>query len=163
MRADGRGMVDYKRKCSISYRTSPPTHRKVEYPWSNAPSFFQPATNHMPIYVASLFALLFVSFHNLEASSIADFDEARHAVNAYEMMRNGDYLVNTYMGETDLWNLKPPLGYWTVMVGYALFGYTSFGLRFVSAVCWLLTAFPLARWLLKRAGLPHSIRLVLLI
>ena len=113
----------------------------------------QPATIHLVIYVVSLLALLFVSFHNLGANAIADFDEARHAVNAYEMMRNGDYLVNTYMGETDLWNLKPPLGYWTVMVGYALFGYTSFGLRFVSAVCWVATAFVL-EWLRKHAGLP---------
>lgn len=127
-----------------------------------AQRFLQPATIHMTIYVASLFALLFVSFHNLEASSIADFDEARHAVNTYEMMRNGDYLINTYMGETDLWNLKPPLGYWTVMLGYALFGYTSFGLRFISAVCWLLTAILLARWLRRHVGLPHSTCFVLL-
>ena len=122
----------------------------------------QPATIHLVIYVVSLLALLFVSFHNLGANAIADFDEARHAVNAYEMMRNGDYLVNTYMGETDLWNLKPPLGYWTVMVGYALFGYTSFGLRFASTVCWIATAFVLARWLRKHAGLPSSICLILL-
>ena len=73
-----------------------------------------------------------------------------------------DKEVNTYMGETDLWNLKPPLGYWTVMVGYALFGYTSFGLRFVSAVCWIATAFVLAQWLRKHAGLPSSICFILL-
>lgn len=124
--------------------------------------FVQPATIHMVIYVVSLFALLFVSFHNLGANSIADFDEARHAVNAYEMIREGDFIVNTYMGETDLWNLKPPLGYWTVMVGYALFGYTSFGLRFVSAVCWVLTAFLLAGWLRKRSGLTSSICFIML-
>ena len=122
----------------------------------------QPATIHLVIYVVSLLALLFVSFHNLGANAIADFDEARHAVNAYEMMRDSNYLVNTYMGETDLWNLKPPLGYWTVMVGYALFGYTSFGLRFVSAVCWVATAFVLAQWLRKHAGLPSSIYFILL-
>lgn len=122
----------------------------------------QPATIHLVIYVVSLLALLFVSFHNLGANAIADFDEARHAVNAYEMMRNGDYLVNTYMGETDLWNLKPPLGYWTVMLGYALFGYTALGLRFASAVCWIATAFVLARWLRKHAGLPSSICFILL-
>ena len=34
-------------------------------------------------------------------NAIADFDEARHAVNAYEMMRNGTTVVSTYMGETD--------------------------------------------------------------
>lgn len=122
----------------------------------------QPAAIHLVIYVVSLLALLFVSFHNLGANAIADFDEARHAVNAYEMMRNGDYLVNTYMGETDLWNLKPPLGYWTVMLGYALFGYTALGLRFASAVCWIATAFVLARWLRKHAGLPSSICFILL-
>lgn len=122
----------------------------------------QPATIHLVIYVVSLLALLFVSFHNLGANAIADFDEARHAVNAYEMMRDGNYLVNTYMGDTDLWNLKPPLGYWTVMVGYALFGYTSFGLRFASAVCWMLIAVLLSGWLRKRSGIASSICFILL-
>lgn len=122
----------------------------------------KPATRQAVIYVISLFALLLVTFYNLGANSIGNFDEARHAVNAYEMVRGGDYLVNTYMGETDLWNLKPPLGYWTVMVGYALFGYTSFGLRFISAVCWLLTAILLARWLRERAGVSSASCFVLL-
>ena len=122
----------------------------------------QPMTIHASIYIVSLCILLFVTFHNLGANSIADFDEARHAVNAYEMMRGGNYLVNTYMGETDLWNLKPPLGYWTVMLGYVLFGFTSFGLRFVSAVCWIITAVVLAGWLRKRAGLPSATCFMLL-
>lgn len=51
---------------------------------------------------------------NLESSWVELYDEQRHAVNAYEMVVNNDYLVNTYFGETDYFNLKPPLSMWAI-------------------------------------------------
>lgn len=85
-------------------------------------------------------ATAFLCFRCLGIGAIDSWDEARHGISAYEMMQNGSYLVNTFMGEADYWNVKPPLSFLTVMAGFSLFGYTAVGLRFFSALSYLLTA-----------------------
>ena len=94
----------------------------------------------------------FCLFWNLDAPKVVDYDEARHGINAYEMIQNNDYLVHTYEGEPDLWNLKPPFSYWTVALGYRLFGYNRLGLRFFSALCGVLTLLALTGFCWKRLG-----------
>ena len=44
----------------------------------------------------STVALLFTLFHNLGNNAIADWDEARHGINAYEMVRSNNWIINTY-------------------------------------------------------------------
>ena len=55
------------------------------------------------LYWVLLLALLtaggFLLFTNLGETGISDCDEARHGINAYEMMQSGDYVVTTYRGE----------------------------------------------------------------
>ncbi|MEG1776796.1 MAG: glycosyltransferase family 39 protein [Clostridia bacterium] len=82
-----------------------------------------------------------------------NYDEARHGINAYEMIRNEDYLVSTFMGQPDYWNLKPPLSYWCIALCYQLFGYTAFALRFYSAFLMLLCTLALCLWMARRFGL----------
>ena len=57
------------------------------------------------LYWVLLLALLtaggFLLFTNLGETGISDCDEARHGINAYEMMQSGDYVVTTYRGEPD--------------------------------------------------------------
>ena len=52
------------------------------------------------LYWVLLLALLtaggFLLFTNLGETGISDCDEARHGINAYEMMQSGDYVVTTY-------------------------------------------------------------------
>lgn len=62
------------------------------------------------------------------------YDEQRHAVNAYEMVVNNDYLVNTYFGEPDYFNLKPPLSMWAIALSYQLLGFTLQAVRIPSAI-----------------------------
>lgn len=83
-------------------------------------------------------------FHNLELSPIESFDEARHGVNAYEMIKNNNYIVSTYGYKNDYWNLKPPVSYWTVIAGYKAAGFNEFGLRAASACASVLTILVLA-------------------
>lgn len=95
-------------------------------------------------YYWIFFALLaavtaFLCFRCLGVKAIDSWDEARHGISAYEMMQNGNYLVNTFMGEADYWNVKPPLSFLTIAAGFSLFGYTAVGLRFFSALAYLAT------------------------
>ncbi len=94
----------------------------------------------------------FCLFFRLDAPKVVDYDEARHGINAYEMIQNDDYLVHTYEGEPDYWNLKPPFSYWVVALGYRLFGYNRLGLRFFSALCGVLTLLALTVFCWKRLG-----------
>jgi 4-amino-4-deoxy-L-arabinose transferase-like glycosyltransferase len=90
--------------------------------------------------------LLFLFFYQLNGVWINDYDEARHGVNAYEMTRSGDYLVNTYQGEPDTWNLKPPLSFWLIALAYCLFGFNAFALRFFSVLSTISAIGAIAVW-----------------
>lgn len=90
------------------------------------------------LFLALTLLIIFFSFWRLDADYVNSWDEARHGVNAYEMMQNGNYIVNTYGYETDYWNYKPPFSFYGVMAGYKLFGYHVFGMRFYSAFCYCL-------------------------
>ena len=103
-------------------------------------------------WLALLTAGGFLLFTNLGETGISDCDEARHGINAYEMMQSGDYVVTTYRGEPDYWNLKPPLTDYCIMLGYRLFGYNALGLRFYSALSMMLTMIVLALWTRRRYG-----------
>ena len=91
-------------------------------------------------------------FTDLGEANISDCDEARHGINAYEMLQSGDYVVSTYIGETDYWNLKPPLSFYSIILGYLLFGFNAFGMRFYSALSMLLVMIIMALWSKKRYG-----------
>ena len=104
------------------------------------------------LLLALLTAGGFLLFTNLGETGISDCDEARHGINAYEMMQSGDYVVTTYRGEPDYWNLKPPLTDYCIMLGYRLFGYNALGLRFYSALSMMLTMIVLALWTRRRYG-----------
>lgn len=91
-------------------------------------------------------------FANLNSYPITDWDEARHGVNAYEMLHNKNYIVNTYNYKTDYYNLKPPLSYWLIMLGYKLVGFSPLGLRLYSAVSALLTIMLVALFVKKKHG-----------
>lgn len=95
---------------------------------------------------------IYLLFHNLEERGIIAYDEARHGVNAYEMLKNDDWVVHTYQGEVDDWNLKPPLSYWCIMISYKLFGFNCFAFRFHSALSILLLMLIVALWTKKRHG-----------
>lgn len=92
--------------------------------------------------IFSLLMLLYASFclYKLEEGGINDWDEARHGVSTYEMIRNNEWVVTTYGNDIDYWNLKPPLSEWIMSLGYFIFGFTPFGMRIYSAIAAILTA-----------------------
>ncbi len=88
-------------------------------------------------FAAACLVLAFYCFRCLDIQYVDSWDEARHGVNAYEMMQNGDYIRHTYNYKVDDWNLKPSISYWAIVLGFRLFGYSVFGLRFFSALAYL--------------------------
>jgi len=95
---------------------------------------------HYRLFLGLIMLLsLFNLFYCLKETPIYSWDEARHAISAYEMLKEHDFLVNTYGYRNDYWNLKPPLSFWTIMLGYKLAGFNGLGLRLFSALSALAT------------------------
>ncbi|MDP4143419.1 MAG: glycosyltransferase family 39 protein [Bacillota bacterium] len=86
------------------------------------------------ILLCALLLPLFNLFFKLSSNAIQDWDEARHGVTAFEMIKNNNFLVSTYGNSVDYYNFKPPLGMWAIALSYKLFGYNAFALRFFSAI-----------------------------
>ncbi|EKQ51685.1 MULTISPECIES: glycosyltransferase family 39 protein [unclassified Clostridium] len=91
------------------------------------------------ILIAILAAASFNIFYNLGIVPIYSWDEARHGVSAYEMIKNNNYIVNTYAYKNDYWNLKPPISYWAIILGYKMAGFNALGLRIISGVAAVIT------------------------
>lgn len=96
--------------------------------------------------------LAFLCFYKLDVKYVDPWDESRHGVNAYEMLREGKLIESTYLYETDYYNLKPPLSMWSIMLSMAVLGKSVFALRFPSALYYLILAAVAAGFLKKRYG-----------
>lgn len=96
-------------------------------------------------------------FAGLGSVALNDSDEARYGVAAWEMLHNRSFIVTTYAGQAEYWNLKPPLGYWLMALSFWIFGPSPFALRLPSALCAIgVVALAMAvsrRWLGRRASL----------
>lgn len=103
-------------------------------------------------FVLGILLLGLLCFYKLGVGELCDWDEARHAVSAYEMIQTGEPIVTTYEYSNDYWNLKPPLSEWLIALGYKVFGCNTVGLRFYSAVSMFLAALAVAAFLRRRYG-----------
>lgn len=111
-----------------------------------------------------LFAwLAFLCFYKLDVKYVDPWDEARHGVNAYEMLKHGSLVKSTYLYQTDYYNLKPPLSMWSIMLSMVLFGKSVWTLRLASVICYLCLALCVVCFARKRYGrLPVLFSLALL-
>ena len=103
------------------------------------------------LFGAACLTLALFCFYHLDVKYVDSWDEARHGVNAYEMLENGNFIQHTYNYVVDTWNLKPPLSYWGILLGFGLFGCSVWGLRFYSALCYLLTGAVTGLWVGKKS------------
>lgn len=102
----------------------------------NKDNFMKLIIRHKDFLIISFLILVssILIFHNLGNFSVQDWDEARHAENALEILKTHDWVVLNYGGQPDFWNLKPPLGAWLIAISFKIFGLTAFALRFWSAI-----------------------------
>ncbi len=95
---------------------------------------------HYYLFLSIIYSVAaFNLFYNLCNVPISSWDEARHGISAYEMLRNNNYIINTFEYTTDYWNLKPPISFWAICLGYKLAGFNAMGLRLFSAVAAIIT------------------------
>lgn len=88
-------------------------------------------------------------FGHLDTLPICLWDESRQAINAYEMLHNGNWLVTHFAGEPDLWNTKPPLLIWLQVLCMKIIGVNEIALRLPSALAAFFTCIILL-WLGER-------------
>lgn len=103
-------------------------------------------------YVLLICVLCFLCFFKLGTAPVQEWDEARHGVNAFEMISKNNYIANYYNGNLDYWNLKPPISYYFVILGYKIFGYNTWGLRFFSAFAYLILVVLVSLFLYKKVN-----------
>ena len=89
-------------------------------------------------------------FAGLGSTPIYILDEAKNAQCAREMFEKGNWIIPTFNGllRTD----KPPLHYWFMSLGYAIFGINEFGARFFSALAGVGTVLSLFLFTRKYLG-----------
>jgi 4-amino-4-deoxy-L-arabinose transferase-like glycosyltransferase len=80
----------------------------------------------------------FLSLWNKGQHDLQEWDESRNGVNAYEMLKNNDYVNLYYNNKLDTWNAKPPLMIWLITFSYKAFGFNEFALRFPSTISTIL-------------------------
>ena len=93
-----------------------------------------------------------LGMYKLDVKYVDPWDESRHGVNALEMLRYGNVIRSTYLGQTDYYNLKPPLSMWSLMISFLIFGKNVFALRFPSVCFYLVTAASAACFVRKKTG-----------
>lgn len=76
---------------------------------------------------------------DLNGLVLDQWDEARLAVNALEMVQSRNWLVTTYAFQPDLWNTKPPLMIWLQAGLLELLGPSGWAIRLPAALAMLTT------------------------
>ena len=94
-------------------------------------------------YILIAFLIYMPIFGNLGELPIRIWDESRLAINAIEMLNNGNFLVTYYDNQPDLWNTKPPLLIWCQVFFLKTIGLNELAIRLPSAIAALLTLFSL--------------------
>jgi 4-amino-4-deoxy-L-arabinose transferase-like glycosyltransferase len=91
-----------------------------------------------------LAALIYMPlFGHLGTFPIRVWDEARVAMNAYEMLHDGDFIVTHFNGNPDMWNTKPPLLIWTQVAFMKVIGVNEIAVRLPSALAAFFTCLAL--------------------
>lgn len=102
-------------------------------------------------------SVYFVLFQQLENFPIRTWDESTYAVNAYEMIQNGDYITPHINGNQDnTWNTKPPLLIWFQIIFIKLLGFNELAIRLPSAIATAITALLIFIFIKKRFSIAFA-------
>ena len=119
---------------------------------ASRPSAIQKSWIFVIVFIILIASSEFLLFYKLDVHYMHYFDEHFYGLNAYEMIENNDYIVHTYMGETNVNNIKPPFGLWIIVLSYKIFGFSLFSMRAQSVFSMLVSQIILGLWARKRYG-----------
>lgn len=89
---------------------------------------------HILLFIGFIVVIFFPIFFQLGNQTLREWDEARNAINAYEMLESQNFLIKTYQNKPDLWETKPPLLVWCQTVGFFFLGYNELAVRLPAAL-----------------------------
>ncbi|HDR2752224.1 TPA: glycosyltransferase family 39 protein [Enterobacter asburiae] len=116
-----------------------------------------------PFFFAVLgMVLLSLLTYNINNSRFADWDESRHIVSALQMLQSGNYIVNKWGAAVDMWNLKPPVSFWSLVITSKIFGISLITMRIPSILSGMLLFAICAYFLNKRYNFIASLCFMLL-
>ncbi len=95
--------------------------------------------NRIPHIILLILISGSILFPKIRNTPLNDWDEARHAINALEMVNSGDWIKVTYSHTPDFANIKFPLGVWLTAINYKLFGVNEFSVRLWSVLFTIFT------------------------
>lgn len=98
-----------------------------------------PKYQKIGLFVLTLSLMYFPLFLKLDYLPFRMWDESRPAIQAYEMIRSGNYWETTYGGVPDLWYTKPPLLVWFQVLFIHAVGYNELAIRLPVALTALST------------------------
>lgn len=113
------------------------------------------------LLIAAISLTAFLLFYRLGDTVLMQTDEATHGINVHEMLKSGDYIVNTLKYKVDYYNSKPPLSLWALCLSYSMFGENTLALRIPSAVCGLIICILISIYLLRRYGINMALAFAL--
>ncbi|HWB64246.1 MAG TPA: glycosyltransferase family 39 protein, partial [Chitinophagales bacterium] len=107
--------------------------------------------------VLVLFAILlllvyFPLFLHLDYMPFRMWDESILGINAINMMADHNYIVTHFYGQPDIWNCKPPVMIWCIVLFSRLLGFGELALRLPSALAALFLCIYLFFVLRKYTG-----------
>ncbi|MDZ4663943.1 MAG: glycosyltransferase family 39 protein [Bacteroidota bacterium] len=103
-------------------------------------------------FIALFLLVYLVIFLKLGSFHIRWWDESIYAVNAYEMLHNGNYFLPFFENAPDHLNVKPPFAIWAQLGFIKLFGFNELAVRLPSAIAAALTVFIAFIFIQKRYG-----------
>lgn len=112
----------------------------------------KPWQNTIPGIIVLLAMIAVPLFGHLDTLTLRLWDESRLAINAYEMMKDGDLIVTHFNGQPDMWNTKPPLMIWCQVGLMKLIGVNELAVRLPSAIAALLTCLTLLIFSVRYLG-----------
>jgi 4-amino-4-deoxy-L-arabinose transferase-like glycosyltransferase len=82
-----------------------------------------------PLCCGVLALALFNLTFRLGREIVMQWDESLYAVSAWEMVKSGNWIATTFLGELDYYNTKPPLNVWLIALSFKAFGINLWSLR----------------------------------
>lgn len=89
-------------------------------------------------------------FYKLGDIGWQDIDEAKHASEAYETFKSGNWIVHLYNWEVDYVSSKPPLYYWLTNIVFGIFGISVLNVKLPSAIAGTILCIVLAVFVFRQ-------------